>query len=451
MFFDNILGEEEIKDYSQEYLSFRPMKKLTKFKYEVLGTVTTNGNVNGYLQYSRDGGCTWKDLQPDTYTEDIRFNDVVMWRKNENVTITPSPGDIVSKIYYWQEGGSHDPFTITSLGKQLNPVNVYNTNTDEASSGGSIHFSSNGNFEAYGNPASILYDNDFNIYGNEQPLPAYAFARMFNNNTYLYKADKLYLSYNVLSEYCCSYMFNRCTNLYYTPQLYSTNLAKACYAFMFAEIYNDNIGSDVQYPKVQPRFKCDEMGAWSSNYPSGYEYAPKVLPAEILAERCYYGMYLHCGWMRVVPLIKAKTAAKECCMKMFLDSGWFSSAFVKLNFETLAKGCCAYMLTWSSLVPQFYSKTLTDKCYYALNAQSYIQFQYPLNEIINLAKEVDETTTWENATRIWIGHESEGINNSVVRFIKNDDYEWTKINGSHAMSGAIPSKWTVKNYSEVNS
>ena len=64
---------------------------------------------------------------------------------------------------------------------------------------------------------------------------------------------------------------------------------------------------------------------------------------------------------------------------------------------------------------------------------------------------MDETTTWENATRIWIGHESAGINNSVVRFIKNDDYEWTKINESHAMSGAIPSKWTVKNYSEVNS
>ena len=35
---------------------------------------------------------------------------------------------------------------------------------------------------------------------------------------------------------------------------------------------------------------------------------------------------------------------------------------------------------------------------------------------------MDETTTWENATRIWIGHESSGINNSVIDALKNDAY-----------------------------
>lgn len=444
MFFDNILGEEEIKDYSQEYLSFRPMKKLTKFKYEVLGTVTTNGNVNGYLQYSRDGGCTWKDLQPDTYTEDIRFNDVVMWRKNENVTIKPSPGDIVSKIYYWQEGGSHDPYKIVST-FSVYGINTYN---DKSTSGGSIRFISDAIFEAYGNPASVLFGTNFSEYGDEQydeniseeskSLPDYAFARMFMDNTFLYKADRLYLNYTYLSNYCCAYMFSGCSQLIFMPSLESTNLAKACYAFMFA--------------------KCAQT---DKTY-----YLPPELPADKLEERCYYAMFYNCNRIKKAPLIKGSIAAKECCMRMFVDSGWFSKSIIEVKFDTLAKGCCAYMFAWSSLVPHLYSKKLAEKCYYGLNVMCYWQYQQSSTKLIVLAETTEDGVTLEDATKLWFAHsntnELSRMNSTALSFVKspnanlttnpgNNYITWTRHNIGNAndMAGKIGPKWVVSDYQET--
>lgn len=460
MFFDNILGEEQIKDYSQEYLSFRPTKQGCVFAYKKYGT-------GDDLQYSLDNGTSWQTLPPlnndasETITKTtpntiyVRFNDVILWRGR----ITPSKGNIKDCVYYRTD--SKNNLYVTALGAQLNLlgdeheykiVNNTPTVTEIPTSGGSVRFISSSSYETSGNPASILTyktnaPNDDHIdfrlltkLKSDSYDYAYAFACMFMpywRHPYGYSklesCKNLFLGFEDLSDFCCAYMFAGCPDLYAAPELPSMNLAMGCYAFMFDGL----------------------KAKWGTSYINKFLHeAPSTLPATHLNERCYYGMFNECNQMTRLPIINATNGDIESCARMFTNVYTTGSADRHINVPIveLKKGCCAYMFVWGGLVPTLPAEILTDKCYHGMFAQSFGQWQTSVTLTV-LAKEVDETTTWGNATRIWIGHQRENINNSVVKFIKNDDYEWTKTSTgiNVGISAAIPSKWTVKNYSEVNS
>ena len=165
-------------------------------------------------------------------------------------------------------------------------------------------------------------------------------------------------------------------------------------------------------------------------------------------------------------MIKGSIAAKECCMRMFVNCGWFSGRRIEVKFDTLAKGCCAYMFAWSSLVPHLYSKKLAEKCYYGLNVMSYWQYQQSSTKLIVLAETTEDGVTLEDATTLWFAHsnstEVSRMNSTALSFVKspnanlttnpgNNYITWTRhnIGTGNEMAGKIGPNWVVSDYQET--
>ena len=96
----------------------------------------------------------------------------------------------------------------------------------------------------------------------------------------------------------------------------------------------------------------------------GLTQAPE-LPAEILADNCYYGMFSGCTSLTRAPKLEATNLAPQCYREMFEDCSQLTQA-PELPATNLADSCYMFMFsgcTGLTQAPKLPAKALTYRCY----------------------------------------------------------------------------------------
>ncbi len=163
-----------------------------------------------------------------------------------------------------------------------------------------------------------------------------------------------------LAQECYHQMFNECTNLKEAPELPATKMAEYCYGMMFCECEN---------LKIAPKLPATELApaCYYSMFASciNLTQAPEILPATTLERACYSGMFFLCTALEKAPKLPATTLAEGCYVSMFKECSSLTQA-PELPATTLAEGCYAGMFNeCSSLTqaPELPAITLTKECY----------------------------------------------------------------------------------------
>ena len=96
--------------------------------------------------------------------------------------------------------------------------------------------------------------------------------------------------------------------------------------------------------------------------------APSVLPATALAKSCYYNMFNGCSGLTTAPELHATTLASSCCGSMFYNCTSLTTA-PELPATTLATQCYNGMFqgcTSLTTAPSLPATTLETFCYYGM-------------------------------------------------------------------------------------
>ena len=192
-------------------------------------------------------------------------------------------------------------------------------------------------------------------------------------------------------QYCMS--FKDCKALIRAPDLPATILSERCYEGMFS-----GCTSLVSSPD---------------------------LPATILSKRCYEGMFSGCTSLVSAPELPATTLAESCCNNMFKGCTSLVTVSEILPATTLAKYCCQNMfkgckslVTVPKILP---ATTLVKGCYNSM-------FRYCSN-----LKSV--TALFEKSLTSSLNGWLTGVS-SIGTFYKNAEAVWEN-------SGIIPDGWDV--------
>ena len=218
-------------DYSQDYLTFVALQDGT-FSFK-------NNNSGNTIQYSLDNGETWTTLEKDTPTPTISSGSSIMWKGE----MTPTAASGVATFY------------------------------------------SSMQYEAKGNPMSLLFGDNF-VGVTSLNNKDYALKDLFYGDTNLISAEHLSLPATTLANDCYYAMFLDCTSLVTAPSILpATTLAKNCYYSMF--------------------WGCTSLTT-----------APE-LPATTLAKYCYSDMFHGCRNLMTAPDLPAETLVSGCYHAMF--------------------------------------------------------------------------------------------------------------------------------------
>lgn len=156
------------------------------------------------------------------------------------------------------------------------------------------------------------------------------------------------------------YLFNGCTNLTSAPELPANSLAERCYYGMFYGC------TGLIMPPALPATTLKGSCYYSMFYNcTGLTTAPK-LPADTLADMCYYNMFYGCKSMATAPELPATSLAKSCYANMFYGCTGLTTA-PALPAATLAPNCYEKMFygcTGLATAPALSADTLAEKCYY---------------------------------------------------------------------------------------
>ena len=252
-------------------------------------------------QYSTDG-TTWVDtgntragstlLETDSVdcgyspyageyltTEALGSGDIKLNRHNQNKTP-------LSNIQYSKNNGAWASYTYGTYISVNNgdKIRWKATLNDGNSDNYYSYFSADANYKAYGNPLSLLVNDNF---ANVTDISnfSYAFYELFGYNYTLKDASGLVLPATKLSNYCYKDMFRNCPSLTTVPVLPATTLAFDCYAGMFKN--------------------CTSLTT-----------APS-LSATVLVGWCYAGMFYGCTSLTTAPVLPATTLVQACYSAMF--------------------------------------------------------------------------------------------------------------------------------------
>lgn len=237
------------KDWSKEYLT---LEALTPGKFNYTHQTSDVGN----MYFSRDNGNTWTSMGTIIDGIDVQSGDKVMFKASE--------------VF------SYD----NACGK----------------------FSSTCQFNAMGNPRSVLFGDNF---ADVPYLPQYAFKYMFRVCTGLTSAGNLSLPVTKLDNDCYVGMFAGCTSLTTAPELPATTLKFNCYGIMFEG--------------------CTSLTT-----------AP-ALPATTLADSCYDRMFQGCTSLNYVKMLATDVSATNC-LNNWLDGVSATGTFVKHPNANLPSG-----------------------------------------------------------------------------------------------------------------
>ena len=276
----NVSYCEDIEDahhnpfkWDNEYLTFVALEDTT-FQ------ITKNG-----ASYSTDDGNTWTSISAYTATPTITAGNKIKWKGE----ITPA----------------------------------YNVGVGT--------FSATGQFNAQGNPMSLLLGDNFkkvtDLTGKDN-----AFTALFKNNTKLINAQDVTLPATTLTTYCYSEMFRGCVNLITVPKLPATTLVNNCYFYMF-----NGCTSLTTAPELPATTLANSCYARMFQGCSSLTTAP-VLPVTMLETSCYSGMFQGCSSLTTAPVLPATTLVTYCYNCMFQDCTSLTTAPV-LPATTLAHSC----------------------------------------------------------------------------------------------------------------
>lgn len=247
---------------------------------------------SGTFQYSKDGGSTWSNATSAT-TISVNNGDRVMFKG----TLVPNSG----------------------VGR----------------------FSANTQFEAEGNPMSLLYGDNFigqtSLSGKNTAL-----GRLFEDCSGLTSVENLKLVATTLSYACYYNMFYGCSSLTTVPSglLPSTTLANRCYANMFSECT-----SLTTAPSLLATTLAE--GCYSQMFLScsSLTTAPNLL-ATTLVEKCYEGMFYDCSSLNFVRCLATNISATECTYNWVFNVS-SSGTFVKASSATWSRGIGGIPTNWT--------------------------------------------------------------------------------------------------------
>ncbi len=304
------IGNYSLAAASGKYIN-QEVQKPAYLTFKAIDDCTFTFSKNA-INYSTDGGATWTSLAAATASPIVSAGDSIIWKAN----LTP------------------------------------------ASYSGIGTFSSTGQFDAKGNPLSLIYGSDFEDV-TDVSNKYYLFYNLFYNNIYLKSAGKLLLPAVKLGQYCYSDMFRGCTGLTTAPELPATTLAISCYYQMFCqctglttapELPATTLANDCYY---QMFCQC-----------TGLTTAPD-LPATTLAQACYSSMFQRCTGLTTAPELPATTLAYRCYSNMFQECTGLTTA-PELPATTLTGNCYDYMFYWCTgltTAPELPATTLAAYCY----------------------------------------------------------------------------------------
>lgn len=227
---------EDAEKYDDEYLMFIPLEDAT-FTFTKRGT-------GDDIQYKIDDG-EWTTLASGVASPTVQTGHKIRWR-----------GTIIQK-------------------------------TDGSGAENGIGtFSASGNFDAKGNPLSMLLGDEFVDVTNLGSRFSYAFAYLFNGNTKLIHSRKLSLPMSFLNAYSYTRMFQGCTAMVDAPDLPANRLSSYSYAYMFKD--------------------CSSLAT-----------APKINGDASLGTRCFNEMFENCTSLTTAPDLPYPTLSNACFYRMF--------------------------------------------------------------------------------------------------------------------------------------
>ena len=283
-------------------------------------TVTFNNPLGLTIEYSLDGGVTWKSSSDATISKELSAGDRIQFRGN-NAT--------------------------------------YATGTDDGQY--SYISCTDGNCYVYGNIMSLV-NNSFGFALARTLEGTYTFYKLFSSNTYIknHASKQLVLPATTLAAYCYSSMFYGCTGLESAPELPATTLASYCYSSMFVRC--TSLTTAPELPATTLANNCYQ-NMFSGC--TGLTSVPASLPATTLAERCYFFMFSGCTSLTTAPTLLATTLAQSCCYNMFAGCTSLTTA-PALPATTLAQSCYQFMFsgcTSLATAPELPATTLANNCY----------------------------------------------------------------------------------------
>ncbi len=216
----------------------------------------------------------------------------------------------------------------------------------------------------YGNVMSLI--NKDNYPTNKTLTADNTFMGLFNGQDMLKNKDadhQIFLPATTLTEYCYDSMFSLCTSLTTAPELPAKTLKKLCYYSMFFDC--TSLTTAPELPATTLAEECyNSMFSFCKNLTT----APEKLPATTLAEGCYDNMFSWCESLTTAPELPATTLAEECYDTMFSFCTSLTTA-PKLPATEMKKNCYSCMfLNCEKLTtaPELPAKTLAEGCYHGM-------------------------------------------------------------------------------------
>ena len=271
-----------------------------------------NTNNNPDVQYSIDGGKTWKTLE-------------------EGVKVTLKNKD--DKVYF----------------KGNNPEGFSHGMVERSG------FVMSGLIKASGSVMSLI-----DGVGKSKVIPNdYCFSLLFAGCRALTQAPELPAT--TLTKECYMRMFHGCKNLTRAPKLPATKLSDHCYYDMFQAT------SLVEAPELPATTLENACYAGMFYYCKNLKKAPK-LPAKILTRNCYASMFCSCESLEEVPELPATKMVYACYASMFQNCKSIKKA-PALPAEELASDCYNHMFSGCSSLtesPVLPATKLEKLCYWGM-------------------------------------------------------------------------------------
>ena len=333
-------------------------------------------------QVSYDSGVTWQDVTPletapsgdpiGTYATLEECEEIIplsaqylTFIASDDITVTFTPEN--SNVLYYSKNSGSTWTQGNTIAMDAGDEVMFKGNMTP-NSNGIGKFSSNGSFEALGNPMSLLFGDNFSdqtsLSGKNN-----AFAYLFQDCTYLQSIGNLVLPATTLATGCYQGMFGYCSSLTTIPSglLPATTLAHSCYHSMFFFCSSLTTVPTDLLPATTLSICCYQFMFKScmalASIPSGF------LPATTLALGCYNQMFAYCTSLTTVPngLLPATTLAHSCYSAMFENCTSLSSIPSGLLLATtLADYCYHGMFGYCSSLttaPTLSATTLVANCY----------------------------------------------------------------------------------------
>ncbi|MBR4840597.1 MAG: leucine-rich repeat protein, partial [Paludibacteraceae bacterium] len=343
-----------------DWLCFTAEEDGSVFWYENKGENEPN------VQYSEDGGYTWKKLLADERVTISKKGEKVYLRGNNPKGFSHSADN---RSVFSMKGHIAASGTVMSL------IDEKGVTTKIPSS-----HCFRGLFEGCADLTQAP-----KLTATE--LASSCYASMFGRCTGLTEAPELPAT--EMASSCYYYMFTGCTNIKEAPKLPATKLATACYFCMF--IRCTSLTETPELPLTELKTSCYQ-GMFQEC--TSLTKAPE-LPAVVMEKNCYTDMFHGCTSLVKAPSLPATTLAESCYHNLFYGCTSLTDA-PELPATELAVDCYNSMFegcTSLTEAPKLMALTFAENCYEEMfkgcSSLNYIEVG-----VMSLDNDVNATLNW---------------------------------------------------------